>query len=125
MNRFCAAAGISWRSAFYLAFHMPCLFHLLTGWYCPGCGGTRAVKYLLQGKLLLSFQYHPLVLYAAAIALVKLASVAAVCVTKHREFELKHGKALMYGALAVVAVNWVIKNYLLVVKGIDLLSIPL
>lgn len=21
----------------------PCLFHTVTGYYCPGCGGTRAV----------------------------------------------------------------------------------
>ncbi|MCI9535933.1 MAG: DUF2752 domain-containing protein [Lachnospiraceae bacterium] len=44
--------------------HLPCLFRAMTGLYCPGCGGTRAVQYLLQGRLLLSLRYHPLVLYA-------------------------------------------------------------
>ena len=24
----------------------PCLFHLATGYYCPGCGGTRAIASL-------------------------------------------------------------------------------
>ena len=42
-------------------FLMPCMFLKLTGLYCPGCGGTRAVAALLKGKWLLSFFYHPIV----------------------------------------------------------------
>jgi len=34
---------------------IPCLFYCATGIYCPGCGGTRAVKYLLKGEILKSF----------------------------------------------------------------------
>ena len=33
----------------------PCLFHTVTGYYCPGCGGTRAVCALFQGHFLISF----------------------------------------------------------------------
>lgn len=149
MNILYMAAGVPWRSVFcrtykkvcvlrtlvpergrvsglsgLLGFQMPCLFHLLTGWYCPGCGGTRAVKYLLQGNLALSFRYHPLVLYGAVIALAKLASVIAARATGSRKYELRHGNALAYGALVIVAANWMIKNYLLI-KGIDLLNAPL
>ncbi|MBQ2106068.1 MAG: DUF2752 domain-containing protein, partial [Lachnospiraceae bacterium] len=28
---------------------MPCVVQELTGLYCPGCGGTRALKALLKG----------------------------------------------------------------------------
>ena len=28
-----------------------CPIHAVTGWYCPGCGGTRAVGALLRGDL--------------------------------------------------------------------------
>jgi len=28
----------------------PCLFHRLTGLYCPGCGSTRAIHHLLHGQ---------------------------------------------------------------------------
>lgn len=40
----------------------PCLLFELTGIYCPGCGGTRALKALLRGELLLSFHENPAVL---------------------------------------------------------------
>jgi hypothetical protein len=33
-------------------FYPVCLFHKLTGWNCPGCGGTRAAYQLLHGHLL-------------------------------------------------------------------------
>jgi hypothetical protein len=33
-------------------FYPVCLFHSLTGWNCPGCGGTRAAYQLLHGHLL-------------------------------------------------------------------------
>jgi hypothetical protein len=33
-------------------FYPICLFHLLTGWNCPGCGATRAAYQLLHGHLL-------------------------------------------------------------------------
>ena len=39
----------------------PCLFHTVTGYYCPGCGGTRAVCALFQGHFLISFLEHPFV----------------------------------------------------------------
>ena len=41
----------------------PCLFRAVAKIYCPGCGGTRAVYLLLTGHPVLSFLYHPIVLY--------------------------------------------------------------
>lgn len=41
-----------------------CVFYKKYHLFCPGCGGTRAVLYLLQGNILKSFFYHPFVLYA-------------------------------------------------------------
>ena len=45
----------------------PCFFYHVLGIYCPGCGGTRAIGALLQGKPLLSFWYHPLVPYTVVL----------------------------------------------------------
>ena len=52
-----------------LNLNFPCLFHLATGYYCPGCGGTRAITALLHGQLFRSFLYHPVVLYGAFLLL--------------------------------------------------------
>ena len=38
-----------------------CPFHALTGFYCPGCGGTRSMTALLHGHLLLALHENPAV----------------------------------------------------------------
>lgn len=40
-----------------------CVFHQITGFYCPGCGSTRAVFALYQGDVLKSFYYQPFIPY--------------------------------------------------------------
>src|ERR1035437_2064746 len=51
-------------------FYPICLFHKLTGWNCPGCGGTRSVYALLHGNVALALKDNALfvVLLAAAVA---------------------------------------------------------
>ena len=102
--------------------HLPCLFRVMTGLYCPGCGGTRAVQYLLQGRLLLSLRYHPLVLYALLAVAVEAISFALAKVWGDRGLYVGHEKFLVYGAVWIAAVNFAVKNLLLIVWGIDLLS---
>lgn len=53
-----------------------CPFHLLTGWFCPGCGSQRALSSLLHGNLLeamhnniLMVLFLPLLLYSAFLNL--------------------------------------------------------
>ena len=42
-------------------FYPRCLFHLLTGLDCPGCGGLRALHQLLHGHVGTAFDLNPLV----------------------------------------------------------------
>jgi hypothetical protein len=50
-------------------FYPICLFHALTGWNCPGCGGTRAAYQLLHGHLLRALHNNALfVMMLAALA---------------------------------------------------------
>jgi hypothetical protein len=50
-------------------FYPICLFHKLTGWNCPSCGGTRSVYALLHGNIPLALKDNALfvVLLAAAV----------------------------------------------------------
>ena len=46
------------------AFYPKCLFHEMTGLYCPGCGSTRALHCLLHGELREAFRDNALVVLA-------------------------------------------------------------
>lgn len=48
----------------------PCPFKYLTGWYCPGCGSTRALHHLLHGRLTAAFGYNPLMVSSVPFLLV-------------------------------------------------------
>lgn len=39
-----------------------CMFHMLTGWECPGCGSQRMLHALLHGDLQGAWQANPFVL---------------------------------------------------------------
>lgn len=101
---------------------IPCMFQKLTGLYCPGCGGTRAVKALLRGNILVSALYHPFVIYCAAVGLVFAVSYVIYWKTKKPAFRLYLENGFLYAGLAILAINFVVKNYFLIVKGIDLLA---
>mgnify|MGYP001321608207 FL=1 len=53
-------------AAGYLFFHnphqypLPCLFHIITGLYCPGCGAGRASYSILHGRFYAAFRYNPM-----------------------------------------------------------------
>lgn len=102
---------------------LPCLFREMTGLYCPGCGGTRAVKALLRGDIVTSFLYHPLVLYCALVAAVFAVSYICYWKTRNPRFRLYLENGYVYAGLAILAVNFIVKNYCLLVKGIDILTI--
>lgn len=45
-----------------------CLFRMLTGWDCPGCGAQRAVYALLHGQWSEAWGYNPFFLIITPIA---------------------------------------------------------
>lgn len=69
----------------------------------------------------MSVEYHPLVLYTV---LAFIAEIAIRLVSKKRKHPFNHVKRerilVLIGA-AIVIINWIFKNYMLVVRGIDLL----
>jgi hypothetical protein len=50
-------------------FYPRCLFHALTGWQCPGCGGTRALYHLLHLHVSEAIRYNALVTVSAPVVL--------------------------------------------------------
>lgn len=80
------------------------------GFYCPGCGGSRAVKALLDGKFLLSLYYHPVVIYTAAIYLVFMASQTLHIISHGKVKGIRFHYWFLYGALVIIIINFLVKN---------------
>ena len=89
-------------------FQMPCLFQMMTGLYCPGCGGTRAVRALLSGHPVLSFLYHPVVPYMASVAVWAAASWILYFATGNRRFRPELDDRIAYAAAGIVILNFMI-----------------
>lgn len=104
----------------------PCLFHVVTGYYCPGCGGTRSLIYMLHGHFIKSFLYHPLVPYVAFPG-----ALFIITQTIYRIGRRIHHSSpeninfpvisirpwYLYTACAVVVVQWIVKNLILLISG--------
>lgn len=59
----------------------PCSFKILTGYHCPGCGGTRSVHALLHGRIADAFSFNPL--FICTLALVPVAAARSWLRRRH------------------------------------------
>ena len=53
----------------------PCGFKEVTGYHCPGCGGTRAFYFLLHGKIKASFYHNPILILGSIVATFAIAAL--------------------------------------------------
>lgn len=86
----------------------PCLFYKVTGLKCVGCGATRAVDSLLEGKFIAAFYYNPL--FTAVIAMLLLLFILfLVNAFRKKPFFLPLEKYL-YAILIAALFFWVFRN---------------
>lgn len=104
-----------------LKLYPPCIFRRVTGMYCPGCGGTRAVVELLKGNILRSLWYHPVVVYTAGLYGWYLISNTIEWISGKR-FRIGSRYHRWYGTAAAVLVitNFLLRNILLLFFHITL-----
>lgn len=99
---------------------IPCFFSNVLGFYCPGCGGTRAVFALARGEFMKAVWYHPLVPYGAVIGggfmlTQGLHRLGVKCIRPW-----KFHNWYLYGAMVVLVCNFLIKNLLRLIWGITI-----
>lgn len=89
---------------------LPCPFRLLTGLYCPFCGGLRMVHDLLHGDLTRALHDNALALPIVAFAALAWLNVAIGCWRGRPAVRARH-PAWMWPAVIAVLVAWtVVRN---------------
>lgn len=111
-------------TGFTISAYLPsCMFHLQTGLYCPGCGGTRAVYALLRGDILTSLFYYPCVVYAAVIGIWFMISQTIERLSRHTcLIGLRFRPVYLWIALILILGNCLVKNIVLLGFGVRLLA---
>lgn len=101
-----------------------CVFHAFTGYYCPGCGGSRAVIALFEGHPIQSALYHPFFFYAVCVGGWFMISQTIARLSRGRLKVGMHYRDLyLWIALVLIAANWMIKNAAIIFAGIDLFEV--
>lgn len=91
-----------------------CIFYRLFGAYCPGCGGTRAIKAFCSGRVLTALWYHPLVPYAVIVYLLFMISHTWERLKLPYIKGMKYRDLYAYVAIGILVVNFVLKNILVI-----------
>ena len=107
--------------AMHWPFQMPpCVFRTLTGYFCPGCGGTRSLKALLSGKLFVCAIDFPMIFYAAVVFAWFMISQTIERISSHRiPIGMKYRHAWVYASLVIVIIHFVVKNLFYIKTGVE------
>lgn len=97
---------------------IPCFFSSVLGIYCPGCGGTRALSALLHGHFLRAIWYHPFIPYIAVIfsGFLLTQGLQRLGIKGIRGWKFHYW--YLWAGVAVLTVNWIVKNILRLSFGI-------
>lgn len=87
-----------------------CIVHTITGYYCPGCGGTRAVWALTHGQILQSLYYHPFVPYTVFVYLLYMLTHTLERLKLFKVKGLRFHEEFFYVGIAIILLNFFIKN---------------
>ena len=76
---------------------VPCIFHEITGLYCPGCGITRMIISILNLDFYQAFRYNPLVFILSPL-LILIVSNEIYCYLfdKDNKLDKKFSKLLIF-----------------------------
>lgn len=88
----------------------PCPLLWLTGLYCPGCGGLRAMHALAEGDLPAALGFNPLAVALLPVAAALWARWAVRCWTGRPALRKSAHPAFAWLFLAVIIVYGVVRN---------------
>ncbi len=86
-------------------FYPRCLFHDITGLYCPGCGSLRAFHQLLHGNIRTAFSYNPLF-----VVFVPVSVVFAALYMNSSSRKMFESRLWIWLFLIIVICYWILRN---------------
>jgi hypothetical protein len=91
------------------AWWMPsCLFHQLTGLYCPGCGTGRALHQLAHGNLAAAWRLNPLMVLAIPLLIYLIAKSSMPARPNAKQSSLP--RWLPWVVVGTIIAFWVVRN---------------
>lgn len=87
-----------------------CVLKLTTGFDCPGCGGTRAFFYLVQGNLPAAARHHLVVVFAVPFLLYAYLTWAGNRIFRWRLPQVRPGPLAIGAFLISLGVYAVLRN---------------
>jgi hypothetical protein len=103
------AAILFWFDPSQYGFYPHCIFHQVTGYLCPGCGGLRAMHQLLHGNLASAWHFNALL-----VASLPLLSLWCVTILWRKHF---HGRvpgqfrlAWLWSGIAAILLFGILRN---------------
>ena len=85
-----------------------CIFHSLTGYYCPGCGTQRAFHSLLHGNIVSALSYN--ILFVLLLPLIIYFLLYFIIYNKRSKVRIIYKKQFAYFILFVILIFWVLRN---------------
>lgn len=113
------AYGYLYAAEHYPVFFFPCALKTYGHLYCPGCGGTHAMAYLLQFHIVQSLLYNPLVLFMAVVLVYYYVKTLVCLIIQHGDARFSIYLGFLWAFLIILVVFFLIRNFLLVNWGID------
>ena len=80
-----------------------CILYDNYGFYCTGCGGTRACMALIHGNYIESIRYYPAIIYLVGLFIYYFV-MNIICLAKNMNI-----------LIAIILIQWIVKNFLLII----------
>jgi hypothetical protein len=87
-----------------------CMFRLLTGLTCPGCGTTRALHEIVHGHFLTAFMLNPLLLIASPFLLFAFMRYSVIVMNGGVPRKNALPATCIYAIFFVVVGFWIFRN---------------
>lgn len=89
----------------------PCMFFMVTGWYCPACGGTRSAEALLHGNIVESLRYHVVVVFSCLLGIAFYIEFSAKLFGKNISL-VPRSYILLFVTIGLFLTYFVVRNFI-------------